>query len=280
MSYWALVATKNGEDTISICLESILSQNLPPRLICTVDDGSTDKTAQILESFSEKLGAKMRIVALPDRGYDIRRTVHNFNIGIKEVRKLGIKTRYTMISGDDCLYPDDYAEFIVARMDEDPSVVVASGDITGSCPDESPRGSGRFIRNSFFEEIGNEFPPYYGYEGWIVHKALQLGYEIRNFAELRYGHLRELGRDHKFSDWGLAMKCLGYHPLEVLYRCVRYVFVDRRVPPAYLRILWDYFIRPIGLQNDPYFHYFDEDLRNYIRERQRQRLCRVVLGHS
>lgn len=276
MSYWVPVVTRNGKDTIAQCLESILNQNMPPTLVCIVDDGSTDETPSILKAFSSKFPSKIQVITSPNRGYDIRRVVHNFNRAIQRIKQLEIKTKYTMISADDCIYPNNYAEFIVSKMESDPRLVIASGDIEGYCPDESPRGSGRFIRNKFFKKIGNSYPPYYGYEAWIIHKALQLGYKTRNFKELRYRHVRKLGEKHKFSDWGLAMKCLGYHPLEILYRCVKYVLIDRRLPPTYFRILWDFFIRPIGLKNDLYFHYFDKDLQKFIRERQKSRVIKRI----
>ncbi|MEE9459198.1 MAG: glycosyltransferase family A protein [Candidatus Bathyarchaeia archaeon] len=272
MEYWVLLVTKNGQNLITKTLDSILKQTVPAKLICIVDDGSKDETPFILKRFLNKFPKRIHIVTLPDKGFEVRRLPHNFNLAIKEVERLGVETRYTMISGDDCIYPSDYNEFLIDKMENNPKMVVTSGDINNIIPDATPRGSGRIIRNSFFKKIGNKYPPYYGYEGWILHKALQLGYEIQNFTELRYEHLRPLGKEHKFTDWGLAMKCLGYHPLEVLYRCVKYVLIDRRLPITYFRIALDYFIRPFGLRNDPYFHPFDEDLRKYIWKKQIQKL--------
>ena len=276
MNYWVITLTRNGEDTVAQCLESVLNQTIPPILVCIVDDGSTDETPSILEAFSSKFPGKNHIITLPDRGFDIRRVVHNLNLAIRRFRRLGVKTKYTLITGDDCVYPDNYAEFILNEMERDPRLVVASGDIEGYIQDVTPRGSGRFVNNRFFEKIGGMYPPYYGYESWILHKALQLGYRIQNFSELRYKHLRMLGKKHRFCDWGLAMKCLGYHALEVVYRCIKYVLVDRRLPLSYFMVLWDFFIRPFTLKNDPYFQYFNDDLRGFIGERQKRNVIRRI----
>jgi hypothetical protein len=166
-------------------------------------------------------------------------------------------------------------------MNRDHRIVVASGDIEGTLnPDVTPRGSGRFIRTRFFNEIGDHFPPYYGYEGWILQKASQLGYSTKNYPDIRYRHLREMGKQHRFRDWGLAMKCLGYHPLEVLYRCVKYVLIDHRVPLGYAHVLWDYFIQPLTVKGDPYYHFFDEDLRTYIREKQKRKIIHEIASLS
>ena len=276
MNYWVIVLTRNGEDTVAQCLESVLNQTMPPILVCIVDDGSTDETPSILEAFSSRFPGRFHIITLPDRGFDIRRVVHNLNLAIRRFRWLGVETKHTLITGDDCIYPDNYAKFILSKMEHDPSLVVASGDIEGYIPDVTPRGSGRFVRNSFFEKTGGMYPPYYGYESWILHKALQLGYRIQNFSELRYKHLRMLGKKHRFCDWGLAMKCLGYHALEVVYRCIKYVLVDRRLPLSYFTVLWDFFIRPFTLKNDPYFQYFDDGLRRFVWKRQKRNVIRRI----
>jgi glycosyltransferase involved in cell wall biosynthesis len=274
MDYWIVLLTRDGKTTITGCIESILKQTTQPALTCIIDDGSTDGTSSIVKKYAKKHPKKIHVVTLPDRGFDIRRVVHNLNLATKTVRRLKTKTKYHMITGDDCLYPADYCERILGWMEKNPKLVVASGDIEGSIPDVTPRGSGRFIRNDFFERTGGEYPPYYGYEGWILYKALQLGYEIRNFSKTKYKHLRTMGTRHRFRSWGLAMRCLGYNPLEVIYRFVKYVLVDRSLPVSYFRVLWDYFIKSFTLKNDPYFHYFDEDLRKFIDRRQKRELIK------
>ncbi len=279
-SYWALVLTRNGGEMIQPTIESIIKQTVPPKKIFILDDGSTDVTPLLLRGVRSKYGERVTIVTLEDRGYDIRRVAENINTGIESAKKAEIATRYLMISGDDCVYPQHYCEYILNKMNGNQRIVVASGDIEGvRHPDETPRGAGRFIRTSFLSRVGGYFPPYYGYEGWILQKALQLGYTIMNYPKARYRHLRRMGEKHKFKDWGLAMKCLGYYPLEVLYRFVRYALMDRRVSIGYMRVLWDYFIYSMIAKagEDPYYHFFDEDLRDYIRRKQKVRImCRVA----
>lgn len=45
-----------------------------------------------------------------------------------------------------------------------------------------------------------------------------MGYRVRKFTDLTYGHERTFGIGHKFVEYGPAMRCLGYHPLFVLGR--------------------------------------------------------------
>ena len=275
MCYWTIVVTRNGEHTIRSTMESVLKQTLRPGLVYVVDDGSTDKTPGILKDFLARFKGEVAVTRLPDNGYDIRRVVVNINIGLRNAKRLGVQARYVMVSGDDCVYPPNYAEYIVEKMDADRRIVVTSGDIVGcSHPDVTPRGSGRFIRSSFLRKLGGYFPVLYGYETWILKKALQQGYRVRNFSEIRFEHSRGLGVGHGFRDWGPAMRCLGYHPLELLHRCLRYVLLDRRVPVGYLTVLWDFMMSPFSRRNDPYFRYYDPGLRRFTRRRQMIRNCR------
>lgn len=276
-SYGVVVVTRNGEKTIVPTLNSILNQTLPPTIVCIVNDGSIDNTARALQDISGKFPDKMCVVTLPDRGYDIRRVARNINRAIQEIRIRGVETQYTIISGDDCVYPENYAHYIIKKMEDDPKLVVASGDFMGGNPPSlAPRGSGRFIRNSFLERLGNQFPPYYGSESWILEKALQMGYKVKCFTEIRYRHLQKLGLKHKFRDWGLAMVCLGYHPLWVLYRCFKYVH-NRLLPPRSLIMLWHYFV-PINRKNDPYFGLYDEELKEYVRDKQKRNVMALMRG--
>lgn len=277
VSYGVVVVTRNGGEAIVPTLNSIMDQTLQPTIVCIVDDGSTDDTPQVLRRVSEKFPDRICVVTLPDRGYDIRRVMRNVSLGIREIRRRGIETRYVMISGDDSVYPTNYAEYIVGKMEKNPSLVVASGDFEDvKASSLAPHGSGRFIKNSFLKSLGGRLPWSYGSESWVLEKALQLGYWVECFPEIRYRHLRELGSKHRFRDWGLAMACLGYHPLRVFHRCFKYVH-DRLLPPRSLAMLWHYFV-PINRKNDPYFMVFEKDLRDYIREKQKRGVIASIRG--
>lgn len=274
MTYWTIVITRNGERMVRSTLESVLTQTLRPRLVYVVDDGSTDETPEILKDFLARFAGEVAVTHLPDRGYDISRVVVNINTGLINGERLRVQARYVMLSGDDCVYPPNYAEYLIGKMDADPTIAVASGDIAGcGHPDITPRGSGRFVRTSFLRQIGGCFPVSYGYEAWILQKALQLDYRVRNFPEMRFEHSRCLGVDHGFRDWGLSMRCLGYHPLEVLSRCLRYVLLDRRLPLGYLVVLWDFTMSPLTRRNDSYFRYYNPGLRRFIWKRQAITAC-------
>ena len=57
----AVVAAKNEEYTIGMCLESLIE--VADQVIC-IDNGSTDDTLKIMYAFKEKYGSKLRVDVL------------------------------------------------------------------------------------------------------------------------------------------------------------------------------------------------------------------------
>jgi glycosyltransferase involved in cell wall biosynthesis len=274
-SYWTLVTVKNGEKTISKSIESILGQSIKPSLICIVDDGSKDSTSNIITKLADSNPGVIHTITLEDRGYDIRRIVDNWNTACDYVKEHGKDYNYLLISSDDVVFPKDYVERLTEQMNHDPKLAIASGSRGLEQSDylSLPEGAGRLIRLSFFKEIGYRHPPYYGYEAWILYKAMQLGYSVRKLQDLKYDHIRTFGVGHKFIEYGPAMRCLGYHPLFVVARVARNILTHKTgiSKRASIRMLLDYFFQS-KWNSDPYFKYFDSDVRAFVRKMQRQRL--------
>lgn len=274
LSFWALVTVKNGEKTIARALESVLAQSIRPSLLCVVDDGSTDSTPDILAAFK---GAHhvIHVITLPDRGYDSRRIVHNWNAACDYVLDSGKSHDYLLITSDDVVLPKDYVERLAGEMGSDPELVIVSGNRGLAQSDylSLPEGAGRLIRASFFKKVGYRHPPYYGYEPWLIYKAMQMGYKVKKLADLTYDHERTFGVGHKFVEYGPAMRCLGYHPLFVLARVARN-FVTGKAgisKRASVKMLLDYLFEG-RWKGDPYFRYFEPEIRAYVRDLQKKRL--------
>lgn len=88
MLFSIIIPVYNSEHTIRRCINSILSQNFGGFEIIVIDDGSTDKTLEILEAYSAK---------------DSRIKVFHFeNAGVSVSRQRGI----SLASGDYLLFAD------------------------------------------------------------------------------------------------------------------------------------------------------------------------------
>jgi glycosyltransferase involved in cell wall biosynthesis len=273
MAYAVIVTTRNGASTIKQTIDSILNQSLQAAQICVVDDGSTDETSNILSASLNR--DKLKIVSRPDRGYDIRRVPANLNLAYST---LNAAFHYLMISGDDCIYAEDYARSIISHMVLDPKIVVASGrPRTGGSllPEHFPSGSGRMVRHSFWHSVGGRYPQKVGWEAWLLYKALQEGFSTRVYADLIYEHLRPRGSMHQFAYWGSAMYSLGYHPLYALGRVAKN-FAKRQIPLAGSVSMLSGYLRAIMGSSDPFISTLEPPLRDFVHVWQANRIGQVV----
>ena len=274
-SYAVIVSTRNGASTIRKTLNSILKQTLSAVKICVVDDGSTDETARILTEFDAKPG--VRTVRRSTQCYDIRRVPANFNLAHVSLGRERTFD-YLMISGDDCVYPTDYVNSIVSRMESDSATVVASGrPRTGSdiLEEHSPSGSGRLIRYAFWCSVGGAYPVRVGWETWLLYRALQQGFKTELYVDLIYDHLRPRGSMHQFTYWGSAMYCLGYHPLYALGRIAKSLAKTEVAPNGCVSMFGGYLMGLFG-SSDAFVSAFEPSLRNFVKSSQAHRITGIV----
>lgn len=268
------VVARNAAEHISATIQSLLDQSLRPIRIIVVNDGSSDSTLEIVNKYSLE-HASVRLISRPDNGYDIRRVPSNLNLALDSARDL--ESDYVMISGDDCVYPSSYVQSIVARMEEDSRLVVASGrpSEAGLHSDEhSPSGSGRIVCTPYLREVGFRFPVKAGWEAWLLYEAEQHGYRSRLFREVGYAHVRPRGSTHHFTYWGAAMYTLGYHPLYALGRIVRNL-VKRASVKSALGLFVGYLTAVLG-SSDPFMIPFDQSLRRFTCDKQRREIVRLI----
>jgi glycosyltransferase involved in cell wall biosynthesis len=263
-TYYVILTCRNSEDTIQEAVMSLMHQTVRANFIIVVDDGSTDNTSTILESISAEWKG-LHVISNPDLGYDISRVVNNWNKAIELAARLG-QTDYHMISADDNVYDKDYAEKILAYMDADPKIALASGNIDDNLY-VTPRGGGRFVRNSFFQIVHGRYPEKIGYESAILYTASLNNYSYKVFNEVRFKHTRKLGQNHHFYEFGAAMRTLGYHPLLVLGRFLKYLTSGKpigRLGSIYML----YYYLSYKPKNDGYDSMYGTDLRQFIRRTQ------------
>jgi biofilm PGA synthesis N-glycosyltransferase PgaC len=276
-SYWACVVARNAESHLRTTLDSLLNQDLGPEQVIIVNDGSTDETGEILANYADRHPDSIQVMNLPDRGYDIRRVPRNINLAWNKAQNKRLRTKYFMISGDDCRYPKDYAQSTISRMNNDPHIAVASGFPRSGravSTEHSPSGSGRMIRCSFWKAIGEEYPVKAGWETWLLYKALEKRLEVKLFDDLIYEHLRPRGTVHQFGYWGAAMHALGYHPLYALGRIAKNFVTRKTTLKGLVNMLEGYLLAFLG-SSDPFISRFEQPLRIFVRTQQRHRIARI-----
>ena len=216
--YWCCLITRDGASTIGETLDSIRAQSIPPKFIVVINDGSEDETLQIIE---QKKSPEDQIINTFSNTRDIRRVPCLLNLGLASVRSRKTEMpKYMMVSGDDNWLDPNYANSILEKMESDERIAVASGSWLGSGEgrNQMPHGGGRFIRMDFMQRTGL-YPIAYGWETWLLYKALEVGYSVKNFGKVRYRHLRPY-TTRNLLGWGRAMYSLGFPSYFVLMRFV------------------------------------------------------------
>ncbi len=235
LSIAAVSIARNEEANIRAMLSTLHAQTVHISPIVVVNDGSSDKTGEIARSLD------CIVLDLPSHkeSYTGKPALAKIlNVGLTYIRELNQKFKYILIIGADHLLPPKYLEMIIARMEENPSLVVASGIIDGERFDEfTPRGSGRIVNYAFWLKINNlQYPVEWGWESWLYLKAQSMGLDTRCFQDISSKVTRPTSLD-KAGMWGKAMYALGYDWKYALGRCF---LTFSKSPKSGLSMLWNW----------------------------------------
>ena len=200
-----VVNARDEEEVIGKCLESLRGQTVKLFLV-VVDDGSVDRTGEVASRFADV------VVDLPrhEESWAGRPELARvFNAGFNVLKEKDVV--YVLVSGADAVYPSNYVEEVVNRM-ENGGIVLASGVAEGEVSRSlSPRGCGRVIDAEWFRSVGFRYPENYGFEVYLVYKALSQGRKVMVFQDLKFRLLRETRLSkRKLYLWGKGMKALSY----------------------------------------------------------------------
>lgn len=242
-----------------------------------VNDGSSDNTEEIVDSKSKSFNS-IYMLNTYSKTRDIRRVPRLLNKGLEFSKKFP-KVEYMMVSGDDNELERTYAQTMMERMDQDKSIEVASGGwiSSGGRSNQMPHGAGRFIRTSFMEEIGNKYPVAYGWEPWLLYRALESGRKVKLFSDLRYDHLRAYNPTNLFG-WGRAMYSLGFPFYFVLLRFMINFFWPGRgtqTRKSSITMLAGYFSIRLNKDSTRSMLIDDERLKMFVRRYSTTRLSSI-----
>lgn len=263
-------------------LDAMLAQTTRPEEWLFVDDGSTDDTRKIIESYARE-HAWIRIVKRDDRGYRQLGSgvVAAFNYGREKLRSRDY--RYIAKLDGDMSFPSRYLEIMLARLEQEPQLAAVSGKVfrpeKGGLVqefiiDEMVAGQFKLYKRSAFEDIGG-FTQTILWDGIDIHRCRMKGYTTLSFhdPEARLIHHRLMGSSdssvHKGRvRLGRGIWFMGYHPLYAIASGV-FRMHERPYVIGGLIIIASYLYAAI--KREPQF----ED-REFIRELRRWQLGRLL----
>jgi len=246
MKYVIITPVRNEEKYLEKTITSVISQKTKPIEWIIVNDGSSDRTGSIINSYAKQF-KWIRAVHRKNRGY----------------RKSGGGVIEAFYDGYNSLSPEDwsfivkldgdlsfgekYFESCFNKFDEIQNLGICGGDIywvnNGQMyleknPSFHVRGATKIYKRECWFDIGGlKRSP--GWDTVDEVYANMLGWKTRSFPELKIiQHRRTGGADGAWRSSikdGSADFYAGYHPLFMLVKCIRRIFNQ------------PYFLESIGL---------------------------------
>lgn len=279
---------RDEEETLPRTLAAMLAQTRHPARWVIVDDGSRDRTPEILREAARAI-PWLRVVSRSDRGF--RRlgggVIDAFYAGLESV-----DVPYDFVAKLDCdlEFGPRYLERLLERFALDPQLAAASGKVFrregGALVeefmiDQMVAGQFKLYRRSAFERIGG-FVRELMWDGIDFHRARMLGYRTASFADadLRILHLRQMGSSDRSVyvgrlRWGAGQWFMGS---AFPYVIASGLFRTREKPYVIGGLL--IVIGYIAAALRGAARYEDPEFRRALRAWQYERLRGVVKGHG
>ena len=242
MKYVLITPAHNEEAFIERTLVSMVAQTRLPERWVIVDDGSTDRTAQIVEGYASRY-PWIELFRRPQRiDRSFAGKVHAFNAGLERAQSLEFDVIGNLDA--DLSFDPEYLEFLIGKFAEDPRLGVTGTPFTEDDGYDTARdsfegenhvaGGCQLFRRQCFEDVGGYIPNPAGGIDWIaVTTARMKGWQTRSFPEKRFHHYRTLGTAGRSSvaasfSYGEKDYYLGGSPVWQLFR-VAYRMTKRPV---------------------------------------------------
>lgn len=220
MKYYIIIPAYNEEAFMALTLQSLVAQTVLPSKIIVVNDSSTDSTAEIVTSFSEKfpfitlVNKKSDAIHLPGS-----KVIQAFQEGEKH-----IDDNYDIIIkvDADLIFPNNYFETIIKHFQSDSKIGMAGGFcyiekngdwILENLTDKDHiRGALKAYRKETYKQIGGLKPAM----GWDTVDELLCkfyNWKVVTDESLHVKHLKPTGASYNKAaryKQGEAFYSLGY----------------------------------------------------------------------
>jgi poly-beta-1,6-N-acetyl-D-glucosamine synthase len=226
----------NEDKFIERMIDSVVAQSIRPSKWIIVNDGSTDRTSEIIESYRGKYNFIEHLI-LPRREQRLPGGEAAIEYALKQV----VLTNYEFLArfDADIVLEHEYFYRILAEFARDERLGIAGGDlclekdgglISERCPQYHVRGPIKMYRVQCFLEIGG-LKPYIGWDTIDEGSAWAKGWKTRTFPQAKAIHQRstgsaipagkiywERGRAEYFS-WSHPLFVFLKTPLVAIHNC-------------------------------------------------------------
>src|SRR5436305_7567635 len=250
--YVLITPARNEEAFIEKTLASMVAQTVLPLRWVIVDDGSKDRTADVVQTYASRCLWIDLVRREPRPQRHFAGKVEAFNAGLARLGAIDFEIIGNLDA--DLSFDRDYLEFLLRKFAEDPKLGVAGTPFLENGYDSARdsfegeshvAGGCQLFRRQCFEEIGGYVPNRAGGIDWVaVTTARMKGWKTRSFSEKRFHHYRALGTAERgglsaLFSYGQKDYYLGGSPVWQVFR-VMYRMAKRPILIGGLALLSGY----------------------------------------
>lgn len=231
-AYVLITPARNEEAFVEQTIQSVIRQTRLPVKWVIVDDGSTDRTPEVVSRYLAQYPWIEMIQTPPHRDHSFFAKARCFKAGFEQLKHL----EFDVIGNVDAdvSFDEDFFAFLLQQFAKDPELGVAGAPMKEANHDsvEDGRfnemdvfGACQLFRRECFEEIGGYRPIRGGIDWAAVKMARMHGWRTRSFLAKRFFHHRVMGATNCSvwrATWNYGEKdyYLGNHPIWEMCRIV------------------------------------------------------------
>jgi glycosyltransferase involved in cell wall biosynthesis len=231
--YALITAAYNEEKVLEHTIQAVISQTLLPVKWVVVDDGSTDRTPEIVGCYARH-HKFIKLVRLNDQHpRDFTARIYAINIGYETIRDL--ETDFIGNLDADIAFEPVYFDALLEKFRTDEYLGLAGGFLyEHDGRDFKPRkrnnirsvpNAVQMFRRECYEVIGGYLPLKYGSPDWCAEVQVRMrGWRVQSFPDLKVLHLRPTGsvdgRLWNSYRAGLGAVYMGSHPIFEVLKCI------------------------------------------------------------
>lgn len=271
-NYVIITCVRNEDEVIAETIQSVLNQSILPKEWLIVDDDSTDRTFEIIKSYSDEYSwircKRNTEVTLNEKGARIASMINHYSSQIEY-------KDYNYISklDGDLKLPRDFYEKIIEEFKLDSKLGIASGALIykgkkeKNIYDDLTRGATKFYRRDCFVDIGG-LSLTTGWDTLDNIMAQSKGWKTR-VLEVWFEHLEEEGASQgfvkKYYHAGKYYGKIPYHSWYFLLKLMYRIF-DKPYFISGIILTYGYLKTRVIKRERP----FPKEVTSYFRNKQKE----------